>query len=76
LYVYYSDTTGPREPHNPKLLRTTMPQRYWETMTEFQDESYFTAQAGTEELPAPNRKEISTQDGEGARANHWQSGSR
>ena len=53
-----------------------MPQRYWETMTEFQDESYFTAQAGTEELPAPNRKEIATQGGEGARANHWQSDSR
>ena len=76
LWKRFYDTIEIRERHNPKLRRTNMPQRYWETMTEFQDESYFTAQAGTEELPAPSRKEIKTQGGEGARANHWQTGSR
>ena len=50
LWKRFYDTIEIRERHNPKLRRTNMPQRYWETMTEFQDESYFTAQAGTEEL--------------------------
>ena len=28
-------------PEHPKLRHTHMPQRYWETMTEFQGEDYF-----------------------------------
>lgn len=49
LWKRFYDTIEIRERHNPKLRRTHMPQRYWETMTEFQDEAYF--HAGTEGLP-------------------------
>ena len=49
LWERFYDTIEIKERHNPKLRRTHMPQRYWETMTEFQDEAYF--HAGTEGLP-------------------------
>ena len=49
LWKRFYDTIEIKERHNPKLRRTHMPQRYWETMTEFQDEAYF--HAGTEGLP-------------------------
>ena len=60
MWKRFYDTIEIRERHNPKLRRTNMPQRYWETMTEFQDESYFTAQAGTEELPPRTEKRSDT----------------
>lgn len=49
LWKRFYDTIEIKERHNPKLRRTHMPQRYWDTMTEFQGESYFLA--GTESLP-------------------------
>ena len=49
LWKRFYDTIEIKERHNPKLRRTHMPQRYWETMTEFQDEAYF--HAGAEGLP-------------------------
>ena len=49
LWKRFYDTVEIKERHNPKLRRTHMPKRYWETMTEFQDESCF--QAGAEALP-------------------------
>ena len=49
LWKRFYDTIEIKERHNPKLRRTHMPQRYWETMTEFQDEAYF--HAGSEGLP-------------------------
>ena len=49
LWKRFYDTIEIKERHNPKLRRTHMPQRYWDTMTEFQGEDYFTAV----EPPAP-----------------------
>lgn len=45
LWKRFYDTIEIKERRNPTLRRTHMPQRYWETMTEFQGEDYF--QAGT-----------------------------
>ena len=53
LWKRFYDTIEIRERHNPKLRRTHMPQRYWDTMTEFQGEDYFTAaDSGAPEPPA------------------------
>lgn len=49
LWKRFYDTIEIKERHNPRLRQTHMPKRYWETMTEFQDEDYFLA--GTEPLP-------------------------
>lgn len=49
LWKRFYDTIEIKERHNPKQRRTSMPRRYWSTMTEFQDEAYFTA--GVEPLP-------------------------
>lgn len=49
LWKRFYDTIEIKERHNPRQRRTNMPQRYWASMTEFQDESYFTA--GEESLP-------------------------
>ncbi len=66
LWKRFYDTIAIKERYNPKLRRTHMPQRYWETMTEFQDEDYFLAGADplpegaertTEERPALPRRE-------------------
>lgn len=43
LWKRFYDTIEIKERHNPKLRRTHMPQRYWETMTEFQSEDHFMA---------------------------------
>lgn len=43
LWKRFYDTVEIRERHNPKLRQTHMPRRYWETMTEFQDEPWFEA---------------------------------
>ncbi len=62
LWKRFYDTIEIKERHNPTLRRTHMPKRYWDTMTEFQDEDYFLA--GSEplqpevsvspEIPAPS----------------------
>lgn len=44
LWKRFYDTIAIKERHNPKCRQTQMPKRYWNTMTEFQDESYFKAQ--------------------------------
>lgn len=49
LWKRFYDTIEIKERHNPRQRMTNMPKRYWDTMTEFQDESYF--QAGTDSLP-------------------------
>lgn len=49
LWKTFYDTIEIKERHNPKLRQTHMPKRYWETMTEFQDEDHFLA--GADPLP-------------------------
>lgn len=44
LWKRFYDTIAIKERYNPKCRMTQMPKRYWSTMTEFQDESYFTPQ--------------------------------
>jgi len=55
LWKRFYDTVEIRERHNPRQRMTSMPKRYWETMTEFQDESYFLAgsdpMGGKQQLP-------------------------
>lgn len=46
LWKQFYDTVEIKERHNPRLRRTQMPKRYWETMTEFQGEDYFRAGPG------------------------------
>ena len=56
LWKTFYDTIEIKERHNPKLRQTHMPKRYWETMTEFQDEDHFQS-AGTAlpEAPPPTQ---------------------
>lgn len=49
LWKRFYDTIEIKERHNPRKQMSSMPKRYWETMTEFQDESWFLA--GTDVLP-------------------------
>lgn len=53
LWKRFYDTIEIKERHNPRLRMTNMPKRYWETMTEFQDEAYFLA--GSDSLPEGRR---------------------
>ena len=53
LWKRFYDTVAIRERENPKLQMTHMPKRYWATMTEFQDDSYFTPQSSAAAVPAP-----------------------
>ena len=52
LWKRFYDAVEIKERHNPKLRQTHMPKRYWETMTEFQDEDHFLAGAD----PLPERR--------------------
>ena len=52
LWKRFYDTIEIKERRNPKLRMSNMPKRYWETMTEFQDESCFLAGAD----PLPERR--------------------
>ena len=57
LWKTFYDTIAIKERYNPKCRMTQMPKRYWNTMTEFQGESYFKAQSGDVTDPdygAPN----------------------
>lgn len=49
LWKRFYDTIEIKERRNPGLRMSNMPKRYWETMTEFQDEDYFLA--GADPLP-------------------------
>ena len=42
LWKRFYDTIAIKERENPRLRMSNMPKRYWGTMTEFQDEAYFT----------------------------------
>lgn len=42
LWKRFYDTIAIRERDNPGLRMSNMPKRYWNTMTEFQEESFFT----------------------------------
>ncbi len=42
LWKRFYDTIAIEARYNPKTRRTHMPMRYWGTMTEFQDEDFFT----------------------------------
>ncbi len=52
LWKRFYDTIAIRERYNPRCRRTQMPMRYWNTMTEFQDEQYFIP-GGEAGKPAP-----------------------
>ena len=52
LWKRFYDTVAIRERENPKLRMTHMPKRYWSTMTEFQDASYFTPAGSSAAVPA------------------------
>ncbi|MEG1657740.1 MAG: TIGR03915 family putative DNA repair protein [Oscillibacter sp.] len=53
LWKRFYDTISIQERSNPVCRRTRMPQRYWTTMTEFQDEDYFKAQSSPAAVSAP-----------------------
>ena len=45
LWKRFYDSIAIKERENPRLRMNNMPKRYWNTMTEFQDESYFKAES-------------------------------
>ena len=53
LWKRFYDTIAIKERENPKLRMSNMPKRYWGTMTEFQDPSYFTPAGSSAAVPAP-----------------------
>lgn len=53
LWKRFYDTIAIKERYNPKCRMTNMPKRYWNTMTEFQDEDYFKAQSSPAAAPGP-----------------------
>jgi probable DNA metabolism protein len=53
LWKRFYDTIAIRERENPRCRRTHMPQRYWNTMTEFQGPDYFRAPPSPADAPAP-----------------------
>lgn len=61
LWKRFYDTVAIRERENPRCRMSNMPKRYWNTMTEFQDESYFTPQTGGADAPG-----LSAPDGRSA----------
>ena len=53
LWKRFYDTIAIKERENPKLRRSNMPKRYWNTMTEFQNEDYFRAGSSPADAEAP-----------------------
>lgn len=53
LWRRFYDTIAIEERKNEKLRMTHMPKRYWSTMTEFQEESYFNPQDSCADAPVP-----------------------
>ena len=51
LWKRFYDTIAIQERYNPKCRMTQMPKRYWNTMTEFQDESYFNPRNSSAAVP-------------------------
>lgn len=56
LWKRFYDAVEIKERHNPRKRMSDMPKRYWETMTEFQEEDYFLA--GTDALPENKRASL------------------
>ena len=53
LWKRFYDTIAIKERYNPRCRMTNMPKRYWNTMTEFQGDSYFKAQSSPAAVSAP-----------------------
>ncbi len=53
LWKRFYDTIAIKERYNPRCRMTNMPKRYWNTMTEFQDEDYFKPQTHPEDAAIP-----------------------
>ena len=53
LWKHFYDTIAIKERYNPKCRMRNMPKRYWNTMTEFQDDSYFMVQSSPAAAPTP-----------------------
>ena len=53
LWKRFYDTIAIKERYNPRCRMTNMPKRYWGTMTEFQNESYFTVPDRPAAVPDP-----------------------
>lgn len=69
LWKRFYDTIAIKERYNPKCQMTQMPKRYWGTMTEFQNDSYFKPQNSFEAVPDP-----AAPNGISAPAKHSKSG--
>lgn len=69
LWKRFYDTIAIKERYNPKCRQTHMPKRYWNTMTEFQDDSYFKAKT----LPEADQSPV-VPGGTPALATHEESG--
>ena len=53
LWKRFYETIAIKERYNPKCRMTQMPKRYWNRMTEFQDDAYFTPQSSPAGAAAP-----------------------
>lgn len=53
LWKRFYDTIAIKERENPRLRMSNMPKRYWNTMTEFQDEAYFKAENSPADAAVP-----------------------
>ena len=61
LWKRFYDTVAIKERENPRCRMTHMPKRYWNTMTEFQSEEWFTPQtagANGQALSAPDGRSV------------------
>ena len=54
LWKRFYDTIAIKERENPRCRMTNMPKRFWNTMTEFQDESWFIPQTAPEAEAIPS----------------------
>ena len=54
LWKRFYDAIEIKERHNPRRRMSHMPKRYWETMTEFQEETYFLAGGGRPQESLPS----------------------
>lgn len=54
LWKRFYDTIAIKERNNPVCRRSRMPQRYWNTMTEFQSDAYFNVQNSPAGVSAPD----------------------
>ena len=54
LWKRFYDTIAIKERYNPKCRMRNMPKRYWNTMTEFQDEAFFRSQNSLAAVPDPS----------------------